>query len=194
MIPPLLPAADLPVAVKRRRYPKLLALDENGVPVSPRSAAEAGYERVLRTELSHVSRLARERFGIRMNLRGRTKLEVWITSAEGAALCALRIGVEKLSLDARVLDGDRAAVRAALGSMPNQPLRVMEALHTRVASKDGIRNWLYIAANGVGSPPCPSPPLENEQDTGAPAYAPALATVVAQTTTGASSGGEMMGE
>lgn len=187
-------SAQLDVAggqVKRRRYPKLLSLDADGVPVASRSevpqrrAAESGATmheravRVLRTELEKIQFQARERFSIRMNLRGRGKLEIWLTvDVGGVSKYAVEVAVGKLALDGRLLCGEVIGVRAALGAMSNEPLRILEALHTRVQSKDGMRNWAFIRSHLNAQHDQVAPPMRTPPESGT-AYAPTLATVVA---------------
>lgn len=156
---------------KPRRYPKLLTIDANGVPVSVRASMrdrEASLCRaarrsrrgenvaqsfspieLLHMELERVQRSASTRFHIKMNLRGRSKLSTWLANASTPQRAAAAIAVPKLELDARLLSQDRAVVRTVLTSMRNLPLRVLEALAHRLSAKDALTNWAFVVRNAA---------------------------------------------
>lgn len=150
-LPRLLNAPTLPRSPrKKRRYPTLLAMDANGVPCAARSlkqpvALPPRIRAVLRDELSRVHRSANARFHIKMNLRGRTKLEGALSRLPFADRPSGAVALEQLALPCTLLDRNIVTVRAALACMRNTQLRVVEALLARLNGRDGAANWAFIA-------------------------------------------------
>ena len=157
---------------RRRRYPKLLDFDDNGIPVAargslkgakrgrPRKAQQATLHRprsgnlpmIISNELGRVQEMARSRTHIKMNLRGRRKLENWLSAAKPFEKCTLRLAVPQLDVDMRLLSDDEATRRAALTNMPNEDLRIVEALKLRCETKEGAVFWQYIASSDEDKP------------------------------------------
>lgn len=104
-------------------------------------------EQLLRLELEKVKRSASSRYHIKMNLRGRSKLAQWLNATRGDLRAAAAVAFPQLSLDSSLLTNDHAVVRAALSSMRNSPLRVLEALAARLSAKDGKANWAFVLQN-----------------------------------------------
>lgn len=190
-------AADSGAVVKpmpRRRRPKLLVFDSSGTPAAaqrmlpiqgtvkrgrPRKRAQfvstdikpvapADASECMRQEIERIQSTASTRMHIKMNLRGRRKLENWLNTAHTED--ALKLAIPKLAVDMRLLSGDETVRRVAISSMPNADLRIVEALKLRSDTKEGTSAWNFItgkrSSHGNGRDktvvrllPMPPPPV-----------------------------------
>lgn len=121
---------------------------------------------LLRVELERVQRAASARYHIKMNLRGRTKLAMWLQRTDADARAAVALAVTSLDLNPALLSRDAATVRSALSSMRNSPLRVLEALSARLGARDGVLNWAFVVRH-MASRELKETPLKQEPGTAA---------------------------
>lgn len=153
----------------RRRRPPLLVFDSSGTPAAaqrmlPVAHAGTGVKRgrprkqqlvsalrpsldsaeCARMELERIQATAQTRMHIKMNLRGRRKLENWLNSSHMND--SLKYAIPKLAVDMRLLSNNPATRRLAISSMPNADLRIVEALKLRCDTREGAFAWNFITA------------------------------------------------
>lgn len=97
-------------------------------------------------ELKRLRSLAQGKFSVKMNLRGRTKLESWLGSSV-VTVKSTELIVVMFQLDNRVLSSRPEDRREALLNMENEDLRILEALMLRVTNRGGNANWLLLTGN-----------------------------------------------
>lgn len=92
------------------------------------------------TELQRVQTIARNKMKVKMNLRGRTKIEHWLLKGDVVSK-AIALLVRAFGLDSMVLSSSAPARKACLEKMKNDDLRLMEALMIRLGNKNGYESW-----------------------------------------------------
>ena len=97
-------------------------------------------------ELKRLQTLAESKYGVKMNLRGRTKLEHWLGSDQ-VTNRATNFIVAMFSLDHRVLSPNADDRRVSLLNMRNEDLRILEALMLRVTNRSGHANWAQLTSS-----------------------------------------------
>lgn len=170
-----------PPAGKRRR-PKLVHYMESGDPVPARYAPGSRLGNLIETELNTVRGIGAARVNVKMNLRGRAKLESFFLSADGVVRAACRIAVPRLVGTGKVLGRDANTIRDALAELDNKQLRYLDALQDRLRTRSSTALWSVIVGNqGLGQdmvdgrvePRRPVSTVSRMGD-GQPAYAPRL--------------------
>jgi hypothetical protein len=109
-----------------------------------RAQLERRFALVKHFELQKVATGAVQRSSIKMNLRGRNRLESHLSNASAIGWRAVKLCIGILSLDGRLTSPQEGARKAALYSMNNEQLRTVEALMLRVSSRDGAANWSLL--------------------------------------------------
>lgn len=101
-------------------------------------------------ELDKLESDARSRYHVRMNLRGKQKLENWLHLGDNVALSSAKYIVLALNLDRRLVSGNKKEMQYALKEMDNQTLRKLEALKMRTSTRNGRTNWGFLTASFIG--------------------------------------------
>lgn len=101
-------------------------------------------------EIRKLEAYAESRYHVKMNLRGRHKLENWLSSEDPVASNSVLFIVLVLNLDRRLVSKEARERREALGDMNNEHLRMLEALMARTSTRDGYTNWGVLTANFRG--------------------------------------------
>jgi hypothetical protein len=109
-----------------------------------RRQIERRYSLVRQFEIQKISGGAQQKGHVKMNLRGRTKLELWLAHAPSETLRAVELVGGVLNLDERITSKLDTARRTALHAMRNEDLRACEALMIRIATRDGKANWRLL--------------------------------------------------
>jgi hypothetical protein len=109
-----------------------------------RSQIERRYNLVRQFEIQKISGGAQQKEHVKMNLRGRTKLELWLAHAPPETLRAIELVGSVLKLDKSITSKLDTARRSALHAMRNEDLRACEALMIRIATRDGKANWRLL--------------------------------------------------
>ena len=91
-------------------------------------------------EMQRLKTIAQGKFHVKMNLRGRAKLQNWICSDE-VSWEATNFVLSMFNTDRRVLSKNDDVRRNALYDMSNEDLRILEALMARIHSRGGRQNW-----------------------------------------------------
>ncbi len=170
------------VASGKRRRPKLVHYMESGDPVPARYAPGSRLGNLIETELNTVRGMGASRVNVKMNLRGRAKLESFFLSAEGVVRAACRIAVPRLVGTAKVLGRDANTIRDALAELDNKQLRYLDALQDRLRTRSSTALWSVIVGNeGMGQDmrdgrvePRRQVSTVSRLGDGQPAYAPRL--------------------
>eukprot|EP00172_Hildenbrandia_rubra_P001223 Plantae.Rhodophyta-Hildenbrandia_rubra.ctg17711.p1 GENE.Plantae.Rhodophyta-Hildenbrandia_rubra.ctg17711~~Plantae.Rhodophyta-Hildenbrandia_rubra.ctg17711.p1 ORF type:complete len:447 (+),score=69.13 Plantae.Rhodophyta-Hildenbrandia_rubra.ctg17711:508-1848(+) len=106
------------------------------------------YDRTKDFEIRRTQALGANKYDVRMNLRGKSKLLEWLhwiqTLTDKVRIFALRTTSTVLLLDPRTLSADPGERKDAILSMSNEKLRLVEALMLRCLSRDGYANWRDI--------------------------------------------------
>jgi hypothetical protein len=102
---------------------------------------ERRFNLVRQYEIQKISGGAHQKEHVKMNLRGRTKLEAWLTEAPPETLRAVQLIGAAFDLDERITSSVESARKAALHGMNNEDLRACEALMIRMNTRDGQANW-----------------------------------------------------
>ena len=135
------------VASGKRRRPKLVHYMESGDPVPARYAPGSRLGNLIETELNTVRGMGAARVNVKMNLRGRAKLETFFLSADGVVRAACRIAVPRLVGSAKVLGRDANTIREALADLDNKQLRYLDALQDRLRTRSSTALWSVIVGN-----------------------------------------------
>ncbi|CAN8067816.1 unnamed protein product [Agarophyton chilense] len=94
-------------------------------------------------ELQRLQTIAAGKIKVKMNLRGRTKIEQWL-QRDDVVTKATALVVRMLRLDAAILSYNSSARKTALEKMSNEELRLLEALMIRLGNRNGHANWLIL--------------------------------------------------
>lgn len=95
------------------------------------------------TELQRVQTIARNKIKVKMNLRGRTKIEHWLLKDEVVSK-AIALVVRAFALDSMVMSPNASARKVCLEKMKNDDLRLLEALMIRLGNKNGYDSWALL--------------------------------------------------
>lgn len=98
-------------------------------------------------ELRKLEAFAESRYHVKMNLRGRNKLENWLQTNAPLTTHSVMFLVFVLNLDRRLISKSSRERKHALEDMDNEHLRMLEALMTRTSTRDGHTNWGLLTAN-----------------------------------------------
>eukprot|EP00177_Eucheuma_denticulatum_P004290 GFKZ01007782.1.p1 GENE.GFKZ01007782.1~~GFKZ01007782.1.p1 ORF type:complete len:662 (-),score=109.17 GFKZ01007782.1:156-2141(-) len=101
-------------------------------------------------EIRKLEAYAESRYHVKMNLRGKQKLENWLSSEDTVASNSVLFIVLVLNLDRRLVSKEGRDRREALADMNNEHLRMLEALMARTSTRDGYTNWGVLTANFRG--------------------------------------------
>lgn len=101
-------------------------------------------------ELKKLERDAESKYRVKMNLRGRQKLENWLASGDLVALSSVKYLVLTLNLDRRLVSEEVKERQDALEDLDNRMLRKLEALKIRTSTRDGRTNWSLLTASFIG--------------------------------------------
>jgi hypothetical protein len=106
---------------------------------------ESRFQTVMKFETEKLAEMRKQRAEVKMNLRGRAKLEFWLWSAAPNTMRAVSFLAIMFSLDPRLTspkDGERTS---GMQVMSNADLRLCEALMSRVSSRDGAENCKFVS-------------------------------------------------
>lgn len=98
-------------------------------------------------ELKKLESYAESRYHVKMNLRGRHKLQKWISTGEDIAVNSVLFLALVLNLDRRLVSESHVDRQSALEEMENEHLRMLEALMARTSTRDGHTNWSVLTEN-----------------------------------------------
>lgn len=98
-------------------------------------------------EIRKLESYAESRYHVKMNLRGRHKLEKWLATSDDIAANSVLFIVLVLNLDRRLVSRSARERQDALEDMDNEHLRMLEALMARTSTRDGHTNWGLLTAN-----------------------------------------------
>jgi hypothetical protein len=91
--------------------------------------------------VSKLEMCANMRNGVKMNLRGRARLEAWLSEAKPPTRRALAFIVDLFRMDALITSSYPEDRTGAMLNMTNEMLRVCDALMKRTRTKDGRFKW-----------------------------------------------------
>lgn len=97
-------------------------------------------------ELRKIEIGAATKYHVKMNLRGRSKLEQWLSCADDDVANAVVFVTHELQLDPRITSNSSKERKLALYGMCNEKLRALEALMIRITTRDGRANWNLLMA------------------------------------------------
>jgi hypothetical protein len=109
-----------------------------------REFVEGRFRTIKRFEMEKLSTMRTQRADVKMNLRGRAKIESWLLTAAPNTLRAVYFLVTLFSLDFRLMSKDDQERKIGLRDMSNFDLRLCEALMSRISSRDGAENCEYL--------------------------------------------------
>lgn len=101
-------------------------------------------------ELKKLESDAESKYHMKMNLRGRQKLENWLASGDPVASSSVKYLVLTLNQDRRLVSDESKERQDALEDLDNRMLRKLEALKMRTSTRDGRTNWSLLTANFIG--------------------------------------------
>lgn len=137
----------------KRRRPTLVHYGEHGqMPIPAKYAPGTRIGNLIEKELMAVRATGNMRVQVKMNLRGRAKLEAFLLNLTHVARGALRIAVPQLIGYRKALcgDGDATGVRLALADLDNRQLRLLDALFDRLRTRSVVAVWSIIVEETSG--------------------------------------------
>lgn len=110
-------------------------------PAGKEDCCDAAVSSLQQIELEKIGASGNIRAHVRVNLRGRVKLQQFLSEATPVFVWAVELCVREFGLDVRLTSLDVHTRKAALSGMDNRQLRILEALMLRVQTRAGERNW-----------------------------------------------------